>query len=694
MQASEEKFTKFISGEVTFIIPVYQRNYDWRKADCQQLLNDIENIIANAKPHFIGTFVYTYDPAVGTPQEYVIIDGQQRITSIILFAKALYDLTDDADLKEDIRSKFIKHTTGRGLKNKCRLRPTEYDRVTFEKLMRDEGFDENNFSDTEKSSAMYRNYLFFREKISVSTFLKEDLCDAISQLNIVAIMLKEENPQEIFESLNSTGLALAKADLIRNFLLMPLAYEVQEELYKDYWLEIEKLLRPSDNVENFLIQYLIAKLKTNDAYAMKASPNTLYILFKKFFAKECSGVESCLKDLFRYAKYFHRFLFNDGKKFENLSALDKKFYELVYLLDAKKAPIILMYLLDRNEREPFDEATFVNFVDALISLTFRARVCKRNGITAQFAGNVLARLDKETYLDTEKFWRALLNSSRVTFPNDEDFQSALIANNLYETIKSDGCKYLLYSLERAARAKELPAYSEATVEHILPQKLTPAWENYLREKNDSQTCEKWLHTLGNLTLTAYNPELSNADFEIKKKIYEQSNFYYTRALNKYPEWTSKQIQKRAKNLAETAIKIWTLPEEFNSRFVKLGDIFNLDSDFGTLTGTKPASILIFEKEITISNWINFLREVVKQLYALDEDIFRQAVCKENIPRNGRLFSAEPQNLQKSFKVDENYYMENRLSTSDCLKIVKVIAENFDRLSGTNFREEIYFTLRR
>lgn len=269
---------------------------------------------------------------------------------------------------------------------------------------------------------MYRNYLFFREKISGSTFSKEELCDAISQLNIVAIMLKEENPQEIFESLNSTVLALTKADLIRNFLLMPLAYEVQEELYKNYWLEIEKLLSPSDNVENFLLQYLIAKLKTNDAYAMKVSPNTLYVLFKKFFARECSDVESCLKDLFRYAKYFNRLLFNDDTKFENLSPLDKKFYELVYLLDAKKSPIILMYLLDH--------------------------------------------IDKEIYLDKEKFWRTLLNSSRVTFPNDEDFQASLIANNLYETIKSDGCKYLLYSLERAARAKELPAYSEATVELV------------------------------------------------------------------------------------------------------------------------------------------------------------------------------------------------------------------------------------
>lgn len=695
MQAGEEKFTKFISGEFTFVIPVYQRNYDWLKTNCERLFNDIENIISSKKPHFIGTFVYIYDPSVvGVPQEYIIIDGQQRITSIILFAKALYDLTDDEDLKEDIRSKFIKHTTDRRLRNKCRLRPTEYDRITFEKLMSDDSFDENNFFTEEKNSHMYINYQFFREKISTSTSSKEDLFDSISQLNIVAIKLTEENPQEIFESLNSTGLDLTKADLIRNYLLMPLAYDVQEELYKTYWLEIERLLRSSDNVENFLVQYLIAKLKTNDAYAMKASPKNLYVLFKKFFSNKCAGVESCLKDMFRYAKYFHRLLSNDDDKFENLAALDKKFYELTFLLKANNAPIILMYLLDRDEREHFDEATFINFVDALISLTFRAKVCKRSGITQQFAGNVLARLDKENSLDADKFWRALLDSSKVVFPNDKDFQTALVNKNLYETIKSDGCKYLLYSLERVTRAKELPAYSEASVEHVLPQKLSDSWKKYLKERNDSQTHELWLHTLGNLTLTAYNSELGNDDFDTKKEIYSQSNFSYTRALSKYPEWTSKQIQIRAQKLSDIAIKTWKLPEEFNLRFVNPGDILNLDSDFGALTGTKPASVLIFETEIKISNWINFVREVVKQLYTLDEDIFRQATQKENLPRKKKLFSIEPQNLQKPFKVDENFYLENRLSTEECLKIVKALAENFDRLAGTTFREDIYFTIRR
>ncbi len=689
MDAGVQQFTKFISGEIILVIPVYQRNYDWKTTNCGQLFDDIVRIIETSKPHFIGTFVYQYKPTLKAPQEYVIIDGQQRITSIILFAKALYDLTDDEELKTDIKAKFLKHTTGRALKNKCRLKPTDYDRATFEKLMTDT-FDENNFSADEKNSALYRNYLFFREKISAAEFTQKKFYWATGQLNVVSILLQDENPQEIFESLNSTGLDLTKADLIRNFLLMPLEYDEQEKLYKSYWLEIENLLRPSGNVENFLIQYLITKRKSDavmETKKQRLSSRNLYVVFKDFFSKNFRDAQACLEDLYRYAKYFRHFIFDDETKFENLSALDKKFYEMVYLLDANNAPIILMYLLDRYEKNNFDEATFINFVDALISLAFRAKVCKHNGIHPQFAGNVLARLDRENFLDEKIFWRAItFGKGTYAFPGDKDFQAALVTNNLYETIKPNLCKYLLYSLERAARAKELPAYSAATVEHILPQKLNGAWKNYLRERNDLSAHEIFLHTLGNLTLTAYNSELSNADFDAKKKIYEQSNFSYTRALNKYDEWTSKQIQSRARRLAEAAIKIWTLPEEFNSRSINLGDTFNLDSDFGVFTGEKPSALFISGTEIKISGWVNILRELVRQLYALDRDTFRLATAARK-----NLFSTEPTN----FKLDENFYMDTKnIDTKSCLRIGKALVKNFDRLGGTNFKEEISFTLRR
>ena len=684
------RIDEFISDKRTLVIPVYQRNYDWKTTNCEQLFNDLTRIVENGKDHFIGTFVYQHKPSAGIFQEFIIIDGQQRITSIILFAKAIYDLTDDEDLKEDIHATFIKHGKGE-LKGKCKLRPTEYDRSTFEKLMTDDVFDENNFAGDEKKSAMYRNYLFFREKLYESPLTLRKLHDAIYNLKVVSILLQEENPQEIFESLNSTGLDLSKADLIRNFLLMPLTYNKQEELYKNYWLKIEELLRPSDNVENFIIQYLITKRKSDavmETKKQRLNTRNLYSTFKEFFWKNYSNADLFLRDLYRYAKFFRRFIFNDDTKFDNLSALDKKFYELVYLLDVTNAPIILMYLLDRYENKHFDEQTFINFVDALISLSFRAKVCGNTGITSQFAGNVLARLDKENYLDEKIFWRAItFGKGRYSFPNDKDFQASLVSESLYTTIKSHGCKYLLYSLERAMRAKELPSYSKATVEHILPQKLSNTWKQYLSTRNDSSAHELWLHTLGNLTLTEENSTLSNADFDAKKEIYLRSNYSYTRTLNDYSEWTAKQIQSRAKKLATEALKIWTLPEDFNATLPSAGNIVTLDSDFKSLKGTEPATLSIFGTEIKMPYWNWALREVVRQLYALDGDTFRRATQMENIRPN--LFPSKPTN----FKIDEGFFMETGFDTESCLKIIKVLVENFDRLGDTNFKDEIQFTLK-
>ena len=197
-----------------------------------------------------------------------------------------------------------------------------------------------------------------------------------------------------------------------------------------------------------------------------------------------------------------------------------------------------------------------------------------------------------------------------------------------------------------------------------------------------------------MTLTEYNPELGNSAFDAKKKIYAQSHYSYTRALKDSLEWTSKQIQKRAQKLSAEAVKVWTLPEEFNSRSINLGDVFNLDSDFGTLIKTKPAAVLISETEVKISSWNDLIREVVKQLYALDSDTFRKSAQFENVPRRYNLFSASENHFRYEFKIDDNYYISLGFGTDVCLRIVKSLVENFDRLAGTNFKEDIYFTLRR
>ena len=679
VQASVMQINDFIGDKKFLVIPVYQRNYDWKEANCAQLFDDVERIITDKKDHFIGTFVYQHKPAAGIFQELIIIDGQQRITSTILLAKAISDASDDEDFQSDICATFIKHSKG-DMKGKCKLCPNKYDRETFERLM-------DGDTDVE-DGALTKNYNFFRQKVSASKFSPKQLHDAIYRLKIVSILLQDENPQEIFESLNSTGLGLSKADLIRNFLLMPLSCDVQEELYNAYWYKMEEFLRPSGNVENFIVQYLITKRKSDKVTATKnqrLSSRNLYETFKRFYDATFSAAEPCLKDMLHYAKYFRRLIFDADTQYSRLPAPDKKFYELTYLLKADNAPIILMYLLDRHDKKNLDETTLVKFVDAMISLAFRARVCGNTGITSQFAGNVLARLDREKVLDEKIFWQAItFGKGTYAFPNDKDFQTALVNNKLYETLKSDGCKYLLYSLQRAAHAKELPSYAEATVEHIMPQKLNAEWKNFLGARDDIQTHEIWLHTLGNLTLTGENSTLSNASFDAKKKIYARSNFSYTRALTNYSEWTSRQIQSRARTLAGEAVKIWTLPEEFDSRVLRGGDTFNLDSDFSLLKGSKPISVFIGDAEIKLPHWQKILREVVRRLYATDKDIFRQAAQMKNVRKS--LFTTE----QTNFQIDENFFMNINFDTRECLRVMKILVENFDELSGYNFKDEIYF----
>ena len=709
MEVGKSSLDEFMDGKKFFKIPVYQRKYDWEKEQCRQLFDDLERITLTGQTHFIGTFVYQKKLVQGSNNfdEYVIIDGQQRITTIILLAKALYEVIDEED-KEVIFSTFIKHTQGKGMKNKCKLIPTEYDLPVFEKLMNYDNFDENNFDDKEKSSMFYQNYMFFRKKISSDN--AEKIYTAIQKLNIVGINVEfGENPQEIFESINSTGLALSQSDLIRNYLLMALDYDCQEDLYKKYWLQIELLLHTTEIVEKFIIQYLITKRKSDSLLhnneKKRLSKNNLYFSFKKYFEENYNGtnkaaeVEKYLEDMYRYAKCYSKVLFREKMEFDRLSALEKKFYELTFLLKSANAPIILMYLYDKFDRNFFDETVFVKFIDAMISLTFRAKLCGTNGITPQFAGNIILRLEKEKFLNEDFFWKTItFGKGDYSFPNDEKFKNSLINSDLQAVLKIDGCRYLLYSLERnAEHSKELPKYSgeTASIEHIMPRTLNGEWKNYLSSKNDLQSHERWLNTLGNLTLTAYNSELRNFSFEKKKLIYSNSGFFYTKELTKISDWTSIQIQVRAKKLANAAIKIWSLPEKYNSVVADFGNVCTLDSDPGIFMGTKPAAVSVANVEKEIKNWREFLREIMKTLYTLDKNIFKKIIQMDNVPRGRKLFSTESINLLRPVEIDENFYVEDSFdfNTETALKIAKVLVENFDMTSGTNFKDEIWFTLK-
>lgn len=670
MQVVYNRLTDFIAGEKIFLVPSFQRNYEWQKEHCAQLFEDINNILTTSKGHFIGTIILQ-KPEDG---KYIIIDGQQRLTSFLLLAKAINDVTGI--------EKYL-----------FKLRPSEFDREVFDKIMNGAELNEQ-----EKSSRLYQNYIFFKENLKGNA---ESIRDGLSKLKIVSMELDEkEDAQEIFESLNSTGKDLTETELIKNFLLMNLAPVAQEKFYRDYWLKMERLLQSSNAVEKFMFHYLVMKRKSitdmQNKKNIHISKQNLYYTFKRYFKEHYDGdkpaqTEKFLQDMYRYAEFYSRLLYGDDTDFNSLSALDKKFYELVYLVGSDSAPIILMYLNDLYERGDFGEAEFIEFVDALISLMFRAKVCRLTGIdSTQNAGNILSRLN-ERALTIDNFW-AVLNEGKgkYTFPNNEEFQRALSGNEIYLALK-DNCKYFLYAMERS-RAEDLPNYNEISFECVMPRKLTGSWKKYLRDKNDLDAAEMWVNALGNLALVENGT--GKAVFADKRIEYAQSKFFFTKDLIRNTDWTSKQIQARSRKLAELALKIWTLPEKYNVT-PNVSDQFYLNSNlnFGFFTGKIPATISIFGKETGIMYWNELYRNVMRELYELDKNVFVQSVRQKNVPSSRKLLSTNSSELFQPVHIADDYYMRSNFDAKSLLKITAYVVENFERLSGTDFKNEIWFTLK-
>ncbi len=693
MQASYTGLENFLAGKKICSIPVYQRNYDWKKSHCEQLFSDLEHLIKNEKPeHFIGTVVYQ-ERKTKTFTEQIIIDGQQRITSVILLAKAVYDLANSDEIHEEIFTAFMKNSK---FDKEFKLRPSEFDREIFKKIMDGERFSTTEFS------RLYLNYKFFKEKLVVSKYELSAVRDAITNLTIVALKLDNENPQEIFESLNSTGKDLTETELIRNFLLINLDAEIQTKLYKAYWLPIERMLRDSETFENFMVQYLVSVRKSSKARQgnkdIQISKYALYPAFKTYFEKNYSGdkaeqVGNFLADMYDYAEFYSRLLAIKNADFDSLSLLEKKFYELLYKVGTASAPIILMDLHNKYENYILDERTFILMVDALISLMFRAKICRQTGVdTSQNAGNILKRFENEQKFDIDSFWDALTaGNGKYIFPNDKQFKDALKSSELCLSFKGENSKYLkyfLYSIERDInRSNNFSDYEDLSVEFVMPKKLPTSWVNYLHGQGDSQA-EQFLNSLGNLVIVSDAPN-KNSSFADKRKFFANSEFSYTKDLSRILNWTSRQIKIRTEELAELALNIWILPEKYNL-FVADIDIFTLDADFRIFTNTAPAILSISEKEYHINYWIDMLRRIVQELYNLDEDIFRQAIQEDWLKR---FFSNNPGSLTSPYKIDENFYMGVSGSTQTSLKCAKLIVENFDNLSGTNYKENIWFTLK-
>ncbi len=682
MDANKIRLLEFLgSGKRTFNIPVYQRNYDWKQEHCRKLFKDIEKIALSGFEieHFLGTVVYVVSYVQPTFMEFVLIDGQQRVTSITLLLKALYDVIEDEDIREDIYESYIINKRAPE-ELRIKLKPIESDAPAYQNILGNDIVS----SDTN----IYNNYNLFKQMISESSVSPEDLFKALNNIELVYIQLekdkKSENPQLIFESLNSTGLSLTQADLIRNFLLMNHSYTEQTQLYKEYWVKIEKLLT-NGKISDFVRDYLTmktSKISTKDK---------VYENFKEFAQDPNNNYDEqgLLEDLLVFAKYYSYFLYFN-------SANEKINYCLEQFQALKSTTVypVLLYIFDDcYAYKNIDEEELIDSLNVLLSYIYRRQICgyPTNALNKIFA-NLINELEECTTSNTysEKILDVLIKKvSSGTFPRNDEFEIEFINKDLY---KSKIDKYTLCQLENHLSKEKLMVSNDITIEHIMPQTLTPQWQIELGKKyNEIYT--KYLHTVGNLTISGYNSELSNKSFSEKKEIFKDSNISICRGICDFQTWNDVSITERGKQLFDEALKIWQLPDKYNAHkeneeIISYSTPYSMMTNIN-ITGEKPKQLIILDMEHSVSTWKELLRVLCKELFELDSASFYNLIKHKDFVRGERrILNDTTEAMNAPFKISDNLYIETHLSASDILNYCKIICNLFQ------ISDDVYFMLAR
>lgn len=556
MKANATRLLEFINNASQFIIPIYQRNYSWDRGKCKQLWDDIwsagksEGICG----HFLGSIVYVEEDlgTVSLKSPLLVIDGQQRLTTITLLLAALREVVGENEIVEGFSEAKI---TGYYLLNpletgyrKYRLLLSDVDRDSLLYIL---GGPEPKVA----SVAINTNYELFREWVRDCPDLKI-LCLGLQKLQIVDIALSRgtDNPQLIFESMNSTGMALSQADLIRNYLLMGLPPSEQAELYNGFWRPMELDFGQEaykTQFDSFIRHYL--SWKTGDI----PNINRIYDEFK-MFAQGAHSKGSTVKDILEDLRRSSRHFCNMAIPLEKDRDLRNAFLDLKELKVNVAFPMLLEWYYDYSIGV-LEKSDLLAAVRLLESYVFRRAVCgiPTNSLNKTFL--IFNRsLEKSNYLESIKVSFALLGTYK-RFPKDMEFQQALSSRNMFDNRR----KYWAYRLENHDR-KEPVERGEYTVEHIMPQKenLSAAWKEELGPDWE-RIHEQYLHTIGNLTLTGYNSEYGAKSFAEKrdgKNGFSSSPLHLNSGLGNTKVWNEDAIKTRAKYLCDLAVKTWIAPD--------------------------------------------------------------------------------------------------------------------------------------
>ena len=567
LQAGETTLNKLLNTSRQFIVPIFQRNYSWQKSQYEQLWFDIlrASKFKEKQNHFIGSIVYIdMGTPAGRPQQLLLIDGQQRLTTISILLCAIKDYVQKFNLETKlinlakIKNQFL-YNSDEIDEDRYKLLLNVQDKETYIKLI-----DNTIFTVNKPATNIIKCYEFFYEHIE--DFIKQDgqideIYAGIFKLSLVSISLDKDsdNPQMIFESMNSTGKDLSQTDLLRNYLLMDLTPEKQTRLYKTYWKPMEELFgediyKNDVNKFDYFIRDFLT-LKSDTGYICKI--NNVYENFKRYYLDNNCEKFAVLKDLFTYAKYYACIDLLQ----ENDDEL-KLYWQEFKKLDSHVVYPFLLKLYDDYSRQILIKEDFKKILQVVISYLWRRAICEipTNSLSKTFA-TLYQAVDKEDYVNSiiKAF---VFKSSYKRFPSDYEVREKLQIKDIYHFRLR---KYLLEALENYYHKEPIDLNTaNYTIEHIMPQNIEHnlSWQQMLGE-DWQEVHSLYLHSLGNLTITGYNAEMSNKSFV--EKVNGESGFKHSHlklndSIAQCDVWNKKAIQRRTNILTDIILKIWKYPE--------------------------------------------------------------------------------------------------------------------------------------
>ena len=678
MKANEVALNSFLSQTKTqFIIPVYQRNYDWTEEQCRQLFEDIVEVGSKTgSTHFIGSIVFIHEGVYTTSEvkQLVVIDGQQRLTTFSLLYLALHKFALENNMEEkanEISDTYLVNKYVKEENSKLKLKQSDNNAKALKFLSGN-----NNSGDYAEHSNVINNYNYFIENINHENY--DIILNGLNSLLFVEISLErsKDDPQRIFESLNSTGLELTQADLIRNYILMGLEPSEQIRVFENFWEIIESNAKDhtkeESKVSEFIRDYLTFKTKKIP------NKNAVYDEFKlRYSQRDSKFYNETIQELKDFSYHYNKLL-NPSK--EEDSGISRELHFISRLEISVSFPFLLPVYND-YVNNIIDQTTFLKVLKLVQSYTWRRFILglPTNALNKMFL-NLYSDINKDDYYPSLE-WALVKKKSVQRFPNNKEIEVALAEKDVYN-IQSKNSIYLLELLENFNNKEYVSVDNpDITIEHIFPQNPDDKWYDVLDEESINDFEEKYLNTIANLTLSGNNGSLGNKIFSEKKvlnKDGKEQGYIYSRLwLNQYlkeiDEWNIDNMKKRYALLLERFLQIWKYPD------IDINEESEEDEDYNIMNTPDPRfkklDYFIYNDEKIMTN------EVSKMYYHVVKALVQENPSAFNLPEFREIvyLTSNPETLRTPYKINSSYYIESNIDSNTKFKRLKTLLTKFDKV---------------